>query len=53
MDIRLEIVSVDVKSILNDDDLYHEAASEAFSLYNKSHMISLEMPNRSGDVSIS
>lgn len=46
----LKLVPADVKSILNDDDVYHEAALEAFSLYNKSHMISLEMPDRSGDV---
>ncbi|KAF7817921.1 F-actin-capping protein subunit alpha [Senna tora] len=45
-----EIVSADVKSILNDDDLFHEAASDAFSLYNKSHLISLKMPGRSGDL---
>lgn len=48
----LKIVPADVKSILNDDDVYHEAALEAFSLYNKSHMISLEMPDRNGDVCI-
>ena len=41
----------DVKKILNDDKLYHEAASEAFPQYNKSHMISLEMPGLVGDVS--
>ncbi|KAK4282780.1 hypothetical protein QN277_014114 [Acacia crassicarpa] len=47
---EIQYVAKDVKSILNDDDVYHEAALEAFSLYNKSHMISLEMPDRSGDV---
>ena len=43
---------VDVKAILNDDALYNEAASEAFPLYNKSHMICLGMPGRAGDVSL-
>lgn len=40
-----------MKKILNDDELYHEAASEAFPQYNKSHMICIEMPGRVGDVS--
>lgn len=39
-----------MKAVLNDDVLYEEAASEAFPLYNKSHLISLEMPGRIGDV---
>lgn len=39
-----------MKAVLNDDVLYEEAASEAFPLYNKSHLISLEMPDRIGDV---
>lgn len=42
----------DVKEILDDDRLYDEAASEAFPVYNKSQMISLELPDRTGDVSI-
>lgn len=46
-------VCADVKSILNNDDLYKEAASEAFLFYNKSHLISLPMSNRSGDVTLS
>ncbi|KAI4349950.1 hypothetical protein L6164_010489 [Bauhinia variegata] len=49
---EIKYVSKDVKSILNDNDLYNEAASEAFPLYNKSHMIFLQMPDRSGDVLI-
>lgn len=40
----------DVKAILDDDELYEEAAAEAFPLCNKSHMISLELPGRTGDV---
>lgn len=42
----------DVKAILTDEELYNEAASEAFPVYNKSHMICLEMPGRIGDVSL-
>ncbi|BAT88102.1 F-actin-capping protein subunit alpha isoform X1 [Vigna umbellata] len=47
---EIKYVAKDVKSILNNDDLYNEAASEAFPFYNKSHLISLQMANRSGDV---
>lgn len=47
---EIQYVAKDVKSILNNDDLYKEAASEAFPYYNKSHLISIPMPNRSGDV---
>jgi capping protein alpha len=48
--IFLIVSSSDVKSILNDDNLFNEAASEAFPLYNKSHFIVLSMSDRSGDV---
>ncbi|KAK7284378.1 hypothetical protein RJT34_19123 [Clitoria ternatea] len=47
---EIQYVAKDVKSILNNDDLYNEAASDAFPVYNKSHLISLQMPDRSGDV---
>ncbi|KAK4595733.1 hypothetical protein RGQ29_013999 [Quercus rubra] len=47
---EIQYVAKDVKAILNDDALYNEAASEAFPLYNKSHMICLGMPGRAGDV---
>ncbi|KAE8675406.1 F-actin-capping protein subunit alpha [Hibiscus syriacus] len=49
-DFNLFILFADLKSVLNDDDVYDEAASEAFPAYNKSHMICLEMPGRFGDV---
>ncbi|PON34487.1 F-actin-capping protein subunit alpha [Parasponia andersonii] len=49
---EIQYVAKDVKAILDDDELYQEAASESFPLYNKSHMISLELPDRSGDVII-
>lgn len=44
-------IYADVKAILGDDNVYETAASEAFPLYNKAHLISLQFPNRSGDVS--
>ncbi|KAF3454530.1 hypothetical protein FNV43_RR04978 [Rhamnella rubrinervis] len=49
---EIQYVAKDVKAILNEEQLYREAASEAFPLYNKSHLISLELPCRSGDVII-
>lgn len=44
------LLIADVKAILGDDNVYESAASEAFPLYNKAHLISLQFPNRSGDV---
>ncbi|KAM6577862.1 hypothetical protein CsatB_029699 [Cannabis sativa] len=49
---EIQYVAKDVKAILDDDELYEEAASESFPVYNKSHMISLELPDRTGDVII-
>ncbi|TXG65099.1 hypothetical protein EZV62_006374 [Acer yangbiense] len=39
-----------LKSVLDDDQVYNESVSEAFPVYNKSHVICLPMPHRSGDV---
>ncbi|KAL9235021.1 hypothetical protein vseg_009822 [Gypsophila vaccaria] len=50
---EIHYVSKDLKVILKDDDVYNSAAMEAFPVYNKSHMICLEFPNRSGDVIVS
>ncbi|KAA8536837.1 hypothetical protein F0562_029315 [Nyssa sinensis] len=47
---EIQYVAKDIRSVLNDDNVYNIAASEAFPLYNKSHMIRLEMPGRIGDV---
>ncbi|KAG8479588.1 hypothetical protein CXB51_029367 [Gossypium anomalum] len=47
---EIQYVSRDLKLVLNDDDVYNEAASEAFPVYNKSHLISLKMPGGFGDV---
>ncbi|KAF1002164.1 F-actin-capping protein subunit alpha isoform X1 [Apium graveolens] len=49
---EIQYVAKDVKAILGDDEVYESAASEAFPLYNKAHLISLQFPNRSGDVLI-
>nr|AFK41951.1 unknown [Lotus japonicus] len=47
---EIQYVAKDVKSILNNDDLFNEAATEAFPVYNLTHLISLQLPNRTGDV---
>ncbi|KAJ4968230.1 hypothetical protein NE237_014931 [Protea cynaroides] len=47
---EIQYVAKDVRSILMDEDVYNMAVSEAFPLYNKAHLIFLEMPNRSGEV---
>lgn len=47
---EIQYVAKDLNKVLNDDDVYNEAASEAFPVYNKAHMIILEMPCRTGDV---
>lgn len=47
---EIQYIAKDLKSVLNDDTVYNEAAQEAFPLYNKSHMICLEFPDRSGDL---
>ncbi|KAJ9681881.1 hypothetical protein PVL29_017987 [Vitis rotundifolia] len=47
---EIQYVAKDLRSVLSDEDAYNEAASEAFPLYNKSHMICLEMPGTTGDV---
>jgi hypothetical protein len=45
--------SVDVRALLGDDAVYEAAAAEAFPEYNKARLVSLELPDRSGDVSTS
>ncbi|TVU37264.1 hypothetical protein EJB05_10570, partial [Eragrostis curvula] len=42
-----------VRALLGDDDVYEAAAAEAFPEHNKAHLVSLELPDRSGDVSVS
>ncbi|KAF8401480.1 hypothetical protein HHK36_012420 [Tetracentron sinense] len=47
---EIQYVAKDLRSVLMDEKVYNMAVSEAFPLYNKSYMICLEMPDRSGDV---
>ncbi|KAJ8772034.1 hypothetical protein K2173_027211 [Erythroxylum novogranatense] len=47
---EIQYVAKDLRSILDDDRVYKEAALEAFPLYNKSHLICLELPDRTSDV---
>ncbi|XP_065852754.1 F-actin-capping protein subunit alpha [Euphorbia lathyris] len=49
---EIEYVAKDLRSVLDDECVYNEAAQETFPLYNKSHMICLELPDRSGEVLI-
>lgn len=42
----------DVRSVLNDDGAYDEAASESFPAYNKAQMICLDLPRRMGEVNL-
>lgn len=47
---EIQYVAKDVRSVLMDEHIYSMATAEAFPIHNKSHMISLEMPNQSGQV---
>ncbi|KAJ6928690.1 hypothetical protein NC652_012731 [Populus alba x Populus x berolinensis] len=47
---EIQYIAKDLRSVLNDEKAYNEAALEAFPLYNKSHFICLELPDRSGEV---
>eukprot|EP00252_Welwitschia_mirabilis_P010967 TRINITY_DN24696_c0_g1_i2.p1 TRINITY_DN24696_c0_g1~~TRINITY_DN24696_c0_g1_i2.p1 ORF type:complete len:300 (-),score=54.30 TRINITY_DN24696_c0_g1_i2:94-993(-) len=49
---EIQYVAKDVRSVLLEERLYATATAQAFPLHNKSYMISLEMPNRSGQVII-
>ncbi|XP_047311517.1 F-actin-capping protein subunit alpha-like [Impatiens glandulifera] len=49
---EIQYVAKDLRSVLGNDDVYNMAASEAFPLYNRSHMICLNMPSNSGEVLI-
>ncbi|XP_078440973.1 subunits of heterodimeric actin filament capping protein Capz superfamily isoform X4 [Wolffia australiana] len=50
---EIQYVAKDVRSILQDDQAYEAAAASAFPEYNKARLISLKMPDGSGDVIIS
>uniref|UniRef100_A0A803KP06 F-actin-capping protein subunit alpha n=1 Tax=Chenopodium quinoa TaxID=63459 RepID=A0A803KP06_CHEQI len=49
---EIQYIFKDLKTILKDDNVHNLAALEAFPQYNKSHLICLELPDRSGDVII-
>ncbi|CAN1195435.1 F-actin-capping protein subunit alpha [Linum perenne] len=49
---EIQYIAKDLRSVLSDDRVYDAATLEAFPLYNKSHLICLELPCRSGDVLI-
>lgn len=49
---EIQYVAKDVRSVLDDDGAYGEAASEAFPVYNKVQMICLDMPRGMGEVLI-
>lgn len=40
----------DLKIVLDNDRVFDESAAEAFPIFNKSHLICIPMPARSGDV---
>jgi capping protein (actin filament) muscle Z-line, alpha len=42
-----------VRALLGNDAVYEAAAAEAFPEYNKARLVSIELPDRSGDVSTS
>ncbi|GJU76788.1 F-actin-capping protein subunit alpha, partial [Tanacetum coccineum] len=44
---EIQYVAKDLRSVLNDENVYRLAALEAFPIYNKSHFVSLQLPNRS------
>ncbi|MQL90412.1 hypothetical protein Taro_022995 [Colocasia esculenta] len=50
---EIQYVAKDVRSVLMDDSAYEAAAGAAFPIYNKTHLVSIEMQDRSGDVIIS
>ncbi|KAL5659633.1 hypothetical protein ACJX0J_032796, partial [Zea mays] len=42
-----------VRALLGNDAVYEAAAAEAFPEYNKARLVSIELPDRSGDIIIS
>ncbi|KAG0497456.1 hypothetical protein HPP92_002147 [Vanilla planifolia] len=50
---EIQYVAKDVRALLRDDRLYEEAAAEAFPVFNKAHLLVLEMPGMSGDIIVS
>ncbi|XP_076960825.1 F-actin-capping protein subunit alpha-like [Bidens hawaiensis] len=50
---EIQYVAEDLSLVLNDENVYLRAAKEAFPIYNKSHIVCLQFPNRSGEVLVS
>ncbi|KAL6529451.1 hypothetical protein OROGR_015074 [Orobanche gracilis] len=49
---EIQYVAKDIRAVLKNERVYTTAVVEAFPLYNKFHMISLEFPDRSGEVMV-
>ncbi|KAL6536697.1 hypothetical protein OROMI_026278 [Orobanche minor] len=49
---EIQFVAKDMRAVLKNERVYTTAVVEAFPLYNKFHMISLEFPDRSGEVMV-
>ncbi|XP_062188482.1 F-actin-capping protein subunit alpha-like [Phragmites australis] len=49
---EIHYVAKDVHALLGDEAVYEAAAAVAFPEYNKAHLMSLELPDRSGDIII-
>uniref|UniRef100_A0ACD5YC87 Uncharacterized protein n=1 Tax=Avena sativa TaxID=4498 RepID=A0ACD5YC87_AVESA len=49
---EIHYVAKDVRALLRDEAVYEAAAAEAYPEYNKAHLVSLELPDRSGDIII-
>jgi len=49
---EIHYVAKDVRALLQDEAVYEAAAAEAYPEYNKAHLVSLELPDRSGDIII-
>ncbi|KAM3392046.1 hypothetical protein ACQJBY_013276 [Aegilops geniculata] len=49
---EIHYVAKDVRALLGDDAAYEAAAAEAYPEYNKTQLLSLQLPDRSGDIII-
>ncbi|XP_078159871.1 subunits of heterodimeric actin filament capping protein Capz superfamily [Carex rostrata] len=49
---EISYVAKDIRTLIGDDRLYDMAATESFPRHNKAHLLTLELPDRSGDVII-
>ncbi|KAJ3683715.1 hypothetical protein LUZ60_013942 [Juncus effusus] len=50
---EISYIAKDIQTLIQDEEIYKMAACEAFPMYNKNHLIVLDLPDRSGDVIIS